>query len=250
MGAATGDARSSYVRTFNRYEFKYLLRVETAQELARSLEGYVRRDPHDPDGSGYVVSSVYWDSPDLEFFWEKIDGAKFRRKLRFRHYPGHDDVFCEIKQRIDRTTQKRRSRWSRQRILEIFDPAAPGRPLSDEEQADPVLREALWLCHTHRLRPVVTVAYRRQALFGVYEPDLRITIDTRLVYEAAEPEAGRAPDGGKAALDPRVAVLEVKFDDRVPLWLVRCIEHRGIELVRFSKYCAAVDRELFGGQHT
>ena len=52
MGLATRDARSSYVRTFNRYEFKYLLSIEQAHEFERALGSYVKADPHDPDGEG------------------------------------------------------------------------------------------------------------------------------------------------------------------------------------------------------
>jgi hypothetical protein len=51
---------------------------------------------------------------DLRFYWEKIEGLRFRRKLRIRHYGDRstidDDitVFVEIKQRVNRVTQKRR----------------------------------------------------------------------------------------------------------------------------------------------
>jgi len=248
--AASTDARSSYVRTFNRYEYKYLLRTEQVEPFERDLAGFTRPDPHDPDGRGYPIHSLYWDAPDLTFFWEKVDGIKFRRKLRLRHYPGHDSVFVEIKQRTDRTIQKRRTRWPRERARAVFGPEGLAAEPTEEESTDPVVREALWLCHVHQLRPTMAVAYRRRALFGVYEPDLRITVDTRVHYDATAREADADFERGKYVLDPRLCVLEIKFDDRVPLWLVRLVEHHGFELMRFSKYCAAVDRERFDGRHT
>ena len=132
----------------------------------------------------------------------------------------------------------------------MFDPEQPGRDLTDEERADPVVQEALILCAQHRLRPMMAVAYRRRALFGLHEPDLRITIDRRLRYDASALELAEPTDTGKEILDPRLSVLELKFNDRVPLWLVRLVESQGLELMRFSKYCAAVDRQFFDGRHT
>ncbi|SCF82709.1 VTC domain-containing protein [Streptomyces sp. Ncost-T10-10d] len=60
------------------------------------------------------MRSLYYDSPQLRFYWEKIEGLKFRRKLGVRHYGNLDGVtdespVCvEIKQRVNRVTQKRR----------------------------------------------------------------------------------------------------------------------------------------------
>jgi len=248
--SAAAQLASPYVRTFNRFEYKYLLRHEQVARFVQALTPYTRPDEHDAEARGYPVYSVYWDAEDLTFFWEKVDGIKFRRKLRFRLYPGHDEAFVEIKQRLDRTIQKRRSRWPLERMRAMFDPEGPGADLSDEERADPVVREALILCAHHRLRPTMAVAYRRRALFGRHEPDLRITVDTRLRYDSNALDLGHPFEVGKEVLDPRLAVLELKFNDRVPLWLVRLVERQGLELMRFSKYCAAVDRKFFDGRHT
>jgi hypothetical protein len=79
--------------------------------LARRLDA----DSHSGE-SGYGVWSVYYDTRDLKFYWEKIEGLKYRRKLRIRHYGDRfavdDDtsVFVEIKQRVNRVAQIRRSR--------------------------------------------------------------------------------------------------------------------------------------------
>ena len=45
-------------------------------------------------------------------------------------------------------------------------------------------------------------------------------------------------------------MLEIKFDDRVPLWLTRMASRHGLQVVRLSKYCTAVDREFFGNRFT
>ena len=98
------------IKRFNRYELKYVLPVQKSQQIAEDLRAFTRPDAHG-EAEGYRVVSLYYDSPWLDFFWAKIEGIKFRRKVRIRIYP--DDLvggqaMVEIKQRINRTVQKRR----------------------------------------------------------------------------------------------------------------------------------------------
>jgi hypothetical protein len=236
---------SAYVRSFNRFELKYVASVESARELADALRTHARPDPHSGE-RGYPVYSLYWDSPELEFFWEKLDGEKYRRKLRFRRYETGDQVYVEIKQRIDRTVQKRRTRIELARALELF--GGGGSP-DARDAADPVLSEALVLCRRHKLEPKVAVRYRRQAWFATFEPDLRVTFDTLLEHDAHELDLARPIDRGRAVLPPDRCVIEIKFNHRVPLWLIALIQRHGLEVVRFSKYCAAADLAFYEGRH-
>ena len=253
MSAATDSttrapgSQRSVQRSFNRFEFKYLVDFDQKRRLEEDLAPYTVRDPYSDPERGYPVYSLYWESPEHTFFWEKIDGQKVRRKLRFRLYEGGETAFVEIKQRIDRTVQKRRTPLPIDEVRALF-----GRgdidPELESEVEDRTLREALLLCRMYRLRPETAIRYQRTALFGAHESDLRITFDTRLRYDARAHDLGRPFEVGKSALDPRLSVMEIKFNERVPLWLVRLAGRRGLELVRFSKYCAAVDRECYGSR--
>ncbi len=88
---------SHTIRKFNRFEWKYLI-----------------PDEHGGDGGGYELASLYYDSPDFRCYWEKMDGIKIRRKLRLGCYETgvpltqETPIFVEIKQRVNRVTQKRR----------------------------------------------------------------------------------------------------------------------------------------------
>ena len=242
---ATGAA-GGYVRSFNRFELKYVVREEKARAFAAGLEGYTKRDAN-VAGTGYPVHSVYWDSADLRFFWEKIEGEKVRRKLRFRRYQGSERVFVEIKQRIDRTVQKRRTRLPVGLAQTLF---GSGRidPRLEEQVGDPVVQEALLLTRLHGLKPKMAVAYRREAFLGAFESDLRITFDRRLQYSATALDLRRPFQTGKYLLDPRLVVVEIKFNNNVPLWLTRLTSRHELDVTRMSKYCSAVDRAFFGGR--
>lgn len=242
-----GGAPSAYVRSFNRFELKYLITLDAARAFAHDLALHARPDPHS-GAAGYALWSLYWDAPGLTFFHEKLDGEKYRRKLRFRRYATGDETFVEIKQRIDRTVQKRRTRMRVADALALFDRGAL-EPERESAVADAVLQEALVLCREHRLAPRVAVRYTRQAWFASFEPDLRVTLDTRVQYDATELDLARPFVEGRWLLDPTLCVLEIKFNQRVPQWLLALVRKHGLEVVRFSKYCAAIDKALFGGRY-
>jgi len=218
------------------------------ERLRAELQPLVRVDTHGDPDMGYPVHSVYWDSPGWRFFWEKVEGLWHRRKLRFRRYGrGDGPVFLEIKQRIGRTVQKRRVRWDPERVEALFGGGEPPPVVADGDFADPIAAEILFLIHRFQLRPRMAVSYRRLALFGVFEPDLRITFDRRLQYEVHDTDILRGFDIGRYILDPRFMVMEIKFNDRVPVWLTTLVRRHELEMVRLSKYCSAVDREYHGG---
>jgi SPX domain protein involved in polyphosphate accumulation len=87
--------------SLTRYEFKYLIRPDLAEAVARFLTPYVEMDEHcrGSDTNAYTVKSIYFDSPDFECFHEKLGGQKFREKFRLRTYDhrGSAPLFLENK---------------------------------------------------------------------------------------------------------------------------------------------------------
>jgi SPX domain protein involved in polyphosphate accumulation len=235
-------------QTLNRYEVKYFVATRSVPELVSEIAEYTRPDPHSSEW-GYPIHSVYWDSADLRLFWQKIEGVELRRKLRFRRYGDSPDIFVEIKQRDDRTLQKRRVRWSLEQVEAAFGDGGRS-PDWNLVGTDPVATEAALLIERMRLRPRMAVRYRRRAWFGAFDPELRVTFDGRIKYHPTDFSLSRPFEGGHDVLDPRVSVLEIKYDHRAPLWLTKMIHRHGLQIVRMSKYCSAVDRQYFGGENT
>lgn len=241
--------RTVYRRKFNRWELKYSLPLERVPELVQALEGYMVPDEHGDPESGYEIFSVYCDSPRLDFFWEKVEGEDIRRKLRFRRYKGQNDAFVEIKQRIGRTVQKRRVRWPLQRIQKVFLEGSP----REEDLADPsdaIAAELVLLWRTYGLQPTLATWYRRRALVGAMDPGLRVTFDTMSRYSTEALEIASSFTGGHQLLDPRLVILETKFNDRAPRWLSGIIAEHGLRTRRISKYCRGIDLAYFDGRNT
>lgn len=103
------------IKVVNRYELKYIIEAERYRALVADLAHFMDPDEHGDVDGFYRIISLYYDSPDYAAYRSKIDGLKFRRKLRLRVYVSPrqaietvDTGFVEIKQRFNRTTQKRR----------------------------------------------------------------------------------------------------------------------------------------------
>ena len=167
------------IKRFNRYEIKYSIPVASLAKLKADLARFLKGDAYGGDSGFYSIASLYFDTPELDCYRNKLDGLLFRRKLRIRVYPELDDdvAFVEIKQRVNRTVQKRRlpmklkdayAMCSGARHFKLSDP-------DDQEIAD----EVHFLVTALRLKPKNVIAYTRQAYVGhTVDPGLRLTFDT------------------------------------------------------------------------
>jgi SPX domain protein involved in polyphosphate accumulation len=237
----------SYTATRNRFEVKYLVDTRRIAEVTAALGDHAQPDPRSgPDG--YRVFSIYWDSPGFALFWEKIEGLRDRRKFRIRRYGDSANVFLEIKARHDRTLHKSRSEWPLERVVRAFgDGSSLDWSLVEGDKAG---TEAMMMVEKLNLAPRIGLLYRRRAYFGGYDPELRVTFDSRIVYRTRDLDISRPFRTGKYVLDPRVSVMEIKYNHRAPIWLTKLIRRHELRIVRMSKYCSAVDREYHRSQLT
>jgi len=230
------------VRSRSRFELKYAMTRERAATLCEEVLPYVDDDSHGR-GTSYPITSLYYDTPDLRCYWEKVDGLKCRRKLRIRHYEAPEDlkpdtpVFVEIKQRLNRTTQKRRARL----------PYAAAAALCRGEEIDhgpsqaPFVREVQAFVDGLRLEPASITSYYRRAFVGTdHDPGLRITFDTDIRYRSADLDLG-SRNPGRHMVHPEQVVVEIKANDHVPRWVVALVGAHNAQVVRISKYCQSIE---------
>lgn len=234
------------LRSFNRYEIKYLVPRDQIRALRDEIAARMDPDSHGADG-GYGVWSTYYDTRDLRFYWEKIEGLKFRRKLRMRHYGdrttvGDDtEVQVEIKQRVNRVTQKRRVAMPYRLARELCD----GRRMVQHDPADRAfVEEVLELVSLLDLRPVAMTGYQREAFVGRdADAGLRVTMDHRV--RGRDRDFDFAAEAENRLIVPaRLSVVEFKANERVPYWLTDLAARMNMSVVRVSKYCQSV--EAFG----
>jgi hypothetical protein len=231
------------IRKFNRFELKYLITTAQAERFKVDLRRYLIQDEHGENGK-YGLTSLYYDSPDLRCYWEKEYGLRFRRKLRIRRYETDEPlteetpVFLEIKQRVDRVTQKRRAVLSYGDALRLCN----DRQLPENNSEDrATLKEIYVFLWQYNLRPVSIVRYDRQAFMGTqYDVGLRVTFDTELSFQShrlhLHEELSLLP-----MLSPNQVVMEIKVNERMPIWLTELIADHNLKMVRVSKYCRSIE---------
>ncbi|MEU5869439.1 polyphosphate polymerase domain-containing protein [Nonomuraea sp. NPDC047529] len=233
----------SKLHAFNRYEIKYLVDTSEAVALREEIEQRLDRDQHSGD-AGYGIWSVYYDTRQLRFYWEKIEGLKFRRKLRVRHYgdrfsvDGSTPVFVEIKQRVNRVTQKRRVSLPYADALRLCD----GRQMVEHDPSQRAfLEEVLDLVLRLDLRPVAMTGYQRHAYLGRdADVGLRVTFDQRIRGRDRDFHLG-ADAENRLIVPAGKSIVEVKANERVPYWLTDLTAKRNLQVVRVSKYCQSVE---------
>jgi SPX domain protein involved in polyphosphate accumulation len=230
------------IRRFNRFELKYILPVSQCARIMDELERQIPPDRHGGE-RGYPLVSLYYDSPQLDCFWAKIEGIRFRRKVRLRIYPG-DDITqvktgsIEIKQRINKTVQKRRLELP----LEQAEQLCMGQLACEglDELDTQVANEVTYLSRMLDLRPTAITAYWRRAFEGQEEnAGVRVTFDT-CVASRIHSLTVNAPAVNRLILPADFCIMEVKADERVPEWATSLLARHDCQLSRISKYCAGV----------
>ena len=235
---------SHAIRKFDRYELKYVVPSQVAESFRAALSPYLVPDDHGDPSGRYYLTSLYYDSASFAFYWEKVNGIRFRRKLRIRHYEseqlleGDTPVLVEIKQRVNKVTQKRR----------VVLPYCDAVRMCDERQVpehDPqvgaVIDEIAGMLWQYDLRPASIVRYARHALIGTeYDIGLRVTFDTDLTYRADRLELDD-PRIGLPLFPPGWTVVEIKVNERIPYWLSELVAVHNLSLVRVSKYCRSIE---------
>jgi hypothetical protein len=174
-----------------------------------------------------------------------MDGVRFRRKLRIRHYETQEQindntpVFVEIKQRYDRITQKRRVTLSYQQALLLCNQ----RQLPDHITSvdKPVIHEIGGFIWQYNLQPVSIVRYQRQAFVGSdFDIGLRITFDTQMSSQTRQLDLLEEPEVNPM-FSPDQVIMEIKVNERIPYWLTEMVANFNLRMVRVSKYCRSID---------
>ncbi len=243
-----GSSAHLRVKTRLRYELKYLLRREQYQAVVEELTQHMVPDPNGDALGGYRIASVYFDTPDLRSFWDKLDGHRERRKIRVRSYGnqpiGPDTpVYLEVKHRVDQLMGKRRIQLPYAQAMD-FDRLDQVYQAAGDPVERALLGEICWLYYTLQLHPTCVVTYHRRAFQGnEYYPDLRITFDTDLkgrTHDLSLLSTGHAQN--HYFLPPDFCIMEVKINHNVPYWLAQLLSRHRCTFQRISKYCLALQQ--------
>ena len=230
-----------------RYELKYRLPVTWQPDLRQAVARYVDPDPYCAarrEGY-YTVRSIYFDTDDMTYYFEKKDSVKVRKKLRVRTY-NHPDAdstaFIEIKRKFGRRGMKERLSLPLLRVDDALNGKDPLRFLEVPSYRDrKTLGKIRFLMHVKSLKPVVLVTYDREAFVGRVNARDRLTFDCN-IRSQIEPQLEHIfREEDLKTFENEYFVLELKFDDLMPSWMARIIKEFNLVSHSYSKYCHAID---------
>ena len=233
-----------------RYEFKYIAKLDIIEVLRKRLKESMTPDPNAIDG-GYHVNSIYYETHNLDCYYEKLDGEKRRFKIRTRWYGEVDrntdlsklQVFVEIKHRNNDMNYKDRASVSGVHLPEFAENQEPlthlGNITSKEQAIEAATIERI--TGQKPLFPICIVSYYRQPLLCRFNPGLRVTFDTHLRALGPKSFNQTMHDNGSPVLPPDLCVVEIKFNWAMPLWMIEICREVGLNLRRYSKYAASLE---------
>lgn len=194
--------------------------------------------------------SEYFDTPDRHSYWQKIWGAKNRRRVRTRIYGRLDGSippagFVEIKHKLNDVGVKRRAALPIEELAELSEGKIPpsflqaGRSQSDQH----VIEELRDLVVSGGARPVVQLRYDRMAYDSGPAGTIRITFDSHLRCRFdLKRLTPNDQDFCLPVVEGEVTVVEVKTIGSVPIWLREATGRFGLQAESMSKYCRALER--------
>ena len=223
----------------NRREFKYLVPKRRIPELRDRISGYCTPDAFAGDDGSYRIRSLYLDTWNMRLYKANDREAPERFKARVRSYPDAPGgpVFAEIKARVGDVIRKGRAKLPDEGWSDMVRGGPSGR------YASPPLDD--FICRVHRfgLRPICQVESSREAWMSRTETYARVSIDSRVECRperrwTLEARGRRCPVDHPLQTHTKdsVCVVELKWADAAPRWMVALVQHLQILRHSYSKY--------------
>ena len=240
-----------------RYELKYAIPAEWRNRILDLIRPFAEPDPKagdlGHDRRGYQVNSLYFDSAQLNDYFERLDQAKVRDRLRVRTYDGPEarrPIFLENKRKCGRMVIKHRSRLcDSQQWVECAE-ARPwlGLDRSDDGAHDYAASVFHQLVEGGHRRPVTVVRYEREAFVprGSDPGRVRLTLDHDVRASVATTSHDLFAPSRVRLIPPDWIVMELKFERFAPAWMHMLRRELRISAVPVSKFGLSVARCIRG----
>ena len=214
-----------------RVEDKYCLSQIEMMTLQNRIDAVLRPDANESGPDGYSIISLYFDDLADSCYQDTLNGYEVRDKYRIRIYNNSlNEIRLEVKQKRDSRIRKRSKSISRDEMHLLMN----GQRIDDTASADDPATLFNIAIRTRGLRPKIIVAYERKAY--VFGPgNTRVTFD-RNIRASAMPERFGQEDLSYDYLREQDAVLEVKYDEFIPGFLLQLLELGNMQRMSYSKY--------------
>lgn len=212
-----------------RHELKFQMTRAGLEKIRYRLEPFLNYDVHQK-GDFYTVRSLYFDDLYDSCLWENETGVERRTKYRLRIYNGSaGQINLEKKGKVHGMTKKEKEEIRQEECMDLL---SEGRL----QVRSGLTAELSCLMRLRGMKPVCLVEYDRCAMVsGV--GNVRITFDTD-VRGCGQP--GLFLEKDKVPFLPVMRqgmhVLEVKYDELLPEYLLHAMDIGTLRRQSVSKY--------------
>lgn len=225
------------IKSFKRYEKKYLITQEQYDLLIPKILNYMEFDEHCKNNQNYNIYNIYYDNDNNDVIRHSISKPYYKEKLRLRSYKitsnPEDIVFLELKKKINGIVNKRRIVLTFEQAIDFLEKGI--RPCTNDYINNQVLNEIEYYLSYHDVHPAVFIGYSRKAFLAKNNRDFRLTIDSKILTrrDNLSLDAGYF---GKDILEKNQYLMEVKILGSIPLWFAHILSELKIYSTHFSKY--------------
>lgn len=223
------------IYVMSRKEVKYLLTQKNLEKFKNEISKYMIIDNY---GLTSIVS-LYYDTPDYKLIRNSLDKPLFKEKIRLRSYglPNKNSkVYLELKRKYKGIVYKRRISTNIETVDKFINDGIDLNNNQIEKEISYFRKQNV------KLIPSAIIIYDRLAYYS-NNSDLRITIDQNPRYRVDDLNICSSLEG-KSLLNDGEAILEIKVQNALPLWLIEILEKLEIKKISFSKYGEAYKKEL------
>lgn len=222
----------------NRREIKYSISEIDYYRYLALFEKVLQIDPHSKEGT-YTIRSLYFDTPNNDDYYGKMNGEEVRKKIRLRIYDTKADrVKLELKRKIN-INQIKETVWISKEDANALIQKKYDVLLEYKEKTAHTIYHIMTI---GQYQPVVLIDYDRRAFYHE-ENNIRVTLDSQIRssetnFDFFSDEVMMVP-----AFTTYQAILEVKFNGELFCWITEALKGRDTINQSLSKYC--LSRTLF-----
>ncbi|MBO8130707.1 MAG: polyphosphate polymerase domain-containing protein [Candidatus Marinimicrobia bacterium] len=232
----------------SRLEYKYLFHNSIFDRLKSKLDFFIIPDYYGGHRrEEYIVRSIYYDTPFLEYYYRKEAGFIIRKKIRLRGYDDYNPekiVFFEIKRKLNDRIFKERIPLIFSDVKNFLDTGNVTKNIETNGILNIEKAKNHFLFHYYRksLAPIALVVYDREAYFSKFDKSLRITFDKNLRAKLFPVVNELFSDSDLEFVMKNYFILEVKFYNSLPEYLVKILGEISATRLALSKYVMSIDK--------
>lgn len=215
-----------------RHEYKYIIQEAQERILHTVAQGVLLRDSHVREDGMYTIRSLYFDDPYDSCFYENMNGTDPRSKFRIRYYNNDTTrIQLEKKSKMRGMTNKTSCSLTEEECRQLIQ----GQQILLTDQMPDGKAELLREMQMRLLLPKVIVTYDRIP-FVYAAGNVRVTFDKNIT---ASTQTESFLDGNyrqRPVMAYSQSVLEVKWDELLPLHIQQLLQLDSLQWSTFSKY--------------